>query len=69
MADDVTNANCAIARATKSGNRAAERRARQDLAEALIAKRITTALAGAPRLRPEQRASLIGMLTSNGQTP
>jgi hypothetical protein len=59
---EVDRAKCRVARAVKDRNKTAELEGRQDLAEALIAKRITTILADAPALRAEQRARLAALI-------
>jgi hypothetical protein len=62
MANEILDASCAVARAVKAGDRAAEIRARQDMATALIADRIVALLADAPPLRAEQRDRLAELL-------
>jgi hypothetical protein len=62
MADDKTNARCAIARAVQWKDKPAEIRARQDLGEAMIADRIKKVLASAPPLRDDQRSRLAELL-------
>jgi hypothetical protein len=55
-------AKCAVARAVKGRDRAAELEARRALAAAVIANRITTVLRDAPPLTDAQRAKLAKLL-------
>ena len=55
-------AKCAVARAVKDRDKAAELAARQALAEAVITDHIAKVLRDAPKLRDEQRSRLAELL-------
>lgn len=58
----VPAAKCAVARAVKNKDKAAELEARRALGAAVIANRITTVLADAPPLTNAQRSRLAELL-------